>query len=703
MADFNPAQMSKFIYNWDFRPPKSQEKLINVIMEQPPILEICRNPLMLTIVTSLYRETDYTLPDSREDFYKVCIDALLKRWDAVKELEIRNKYPPSLKEAFLQGLAFDLISDWSQTYNLPLIREEVAIFLNKRNRNDIDPDVFLEEIIRSGLLGRLNTGEIFFAHKTFAEALTSSYLRNQPQVLIDCWNKNPDAWMEVCSLYVADPLTDIHDIHKLIENAKEKEDWSSILILAGEAHTVSEQQLNWIRNNFLAKTELWSELNRRAITAISRLKDLSRQILTKMLETGSNYVRQEATYALGYLDERWAVELITKYLVDESLQETAIGSLAALGDRAVPIIRELIGKNKNNVALLLACIKVAENIGSHLAINTILPLIWHEEANVRYASTIVVMAKLKSEEYRRSFESNDSSLYYPEFAKNEIYELARWALPRVQNKSESLELNYSAMIYNLAENIYDKEDILWDDYELIPEDLLIPIIIYGKREQKISKSESRNIPQILGQDEKNKNKTKQIINQTKIRTYEENRKLWNRARGKFKKDVEITKESLELYGAFFLIFGWIVMLPSIMAIKTNQLSPRWILSLLPIICFVLFGPIRLENKDEDENFLFYLFATALFFAPAFLAFLPALLKGKRWKSLQWEIVIMILCLLFVLVPNIYSAFLLGGYWWLCFIPWLIEFILPEVSLERIVFWRRSNPLLSLLERISTTE
>ena len=97
MADFTPAQMVKFIENWDFRPPKSQERLISALMDRHQILEICRNPLMHFCDTGMQP----------------------RNWRS------RNKFPPSLKEAFLQDLAFEVLSDWGRTLNVTWLREQV--------------------------------------------------------------------------------------------------------------------------------------------------------------------------------------------------------------------------------------------------------------------------------------------------------------------------------------------------------------------------------------------------------------------------------------------------------------------------------------------------------------------------------------------------------------------------------------------------
>lgn len=691
MADFTPAQISKFVNNWDFRPPKSQEKLISVIMDRRPILEICRNPLMLTIVTSLYRETDYQLPDSREDFYKICIDALLKRWDAVKELESRNKFLPALKEAFLQGLAFDVLSDWSNTFRITWLSEKVEAFLSERKRNDIEPEIFLEEIIRSGLLGRLETGEVFFAHKTFAEALAAPYLRNKPQILIERWSKDPDAWIEVCSLYVADPLTSIDDIEILIEDAKSRDDWPGLLMIAGEAHTVPNHEQAWIGTTLLSQRERWPTLNRRAITALSRMKIEPQALLTAMVEEGSEAVSQEAIYALGYSGKNWAIKLIVKSLTEEKLRGTAITSLAALGDSAVPILRDLISTNSDKEDLLVACIGVAENIGSNSALEVILPLVWSNEASVSLAVSRVVMVALNNAAYRQSLESGQLSLIKPPSLSNDIDQLKRWALPRFEAGSDLVASYYCKMIDTVAEHVRVSEDFPDEILEDMPADLLISIIIMSSEDLSVTQERDKRREKLPGYINVGRERVKvdAVRRVVSLRSYEKNKSLWARAKGEPQKDIRVEETGSYVFGGISL---FVTMAPLVAAILADMLTPWWLLSIIPLV-----GVTIWYTKDNKDFII-------LLVGPAVIGITPGMMRHEFDFTDSKDVVYLILFISFLSIfgTAVYAAVLLGGYWWLCFILSAIQPFFPDILSESyIVFWRRSNPLLTLLYRLST--
>src|ERR1017187_7403282 len=75
---FAPQHMRTFLQGWPTYKGRSALSLYSLIKMDPQILDICRNPLMLTILTGLYLAKErFDLPSSRDDFYKTSIDELL--------------------------------------------------------------------------------------------------------------------------------------------------------------------------------------------------------------------------------------------------------------------------------------------------------------------------------------------------------------------------------------------------------------------------------------------------------------------------------------------------------------------------------------------------------------------------------------------------------------------------------------------------
>lgn len=448
MADFIPADMREFIRNWRFRPPKSQEMLLKVLAERPPILEICRNPLMLTIVTSLYKETDYQLPDSREEFFRICIDALLRRWDEARELDKRNRHPPGLKEAFLQELSFRTLVDGFKPLAAWSLLKEVEVFLESRNRDPNEAEAFLNEIVRSGLLGRLPTNEIYFAHKTFAESLCSFYLRTRSKDLVLLWNKSPEVWLEVCSLFVSDFRCTREDIDLFLSDALARNDWSGLLTLAGEAHVCPDQYRHLILSRLQTDHQLWTLLDRRAIGSIARLGKKARNTLTTMLKDGPPEIKKLTIYALGLSREQWALDLVVGSLTG-STKRTAIEALSSLGEPVVPILEDLIRTRRQNKNLMSACIAALSGVGSTGSTASILPLIWSETTMVRTEAAKAVVDKLGDSEHVRVI---DSEARKPEAAQLEkVRPLMSWAVPWLKGRTEVVCGTYCRLIKSMSE------------------------------------------------------------------------------------------------------------------------------------------------------------------------------------------------------------------------------------------------------------
>jgi len=81
VVEFTDQQMRRFLAAWAMPPEKSIDQLMLTLQDRPRILELARNPLLLTIIAYLYCDTPFVLPHSRAEFYQKAIDILLETWD----------------------------------------------------------------------------------------------------------------------------------------------------------------------------------------------------------------------------------------------------------------------------------------------------------------------------------------------------------------------------------------------------------------------------------------------------------------------------------------------------------------------------------------------------------------------------------------------------------------------------------------------
>ncbi len=77
VADFDDAQIRRFMRNWQRRPADPvADQLLDVLRGVPRLMQLARNPLLLTLIAYLYayRGKETKLPRSRAQFYKEATD-----------------------------------------------------------------------------------------------------------------------------------------------------------------------------------------------------------------------------------------------------------------------------------------------------------------------------------------------------------------------------------------------------------------------------------------------------------------------------------------------------------------------------------------------------------------------------------------------------------------------------------------------------
>jgi hypothetical protein len=687
MADFMPADIRKFIRNWQFRPPKSQERLLKILADQPPIQEICRNPLMLTIVTSLYKETDYPLPDSREEFFRICIDALLRRWDEAREMENRNKYPPGLKESFLQELAFQTLAAGYQPLNEASLLRDAEGFLTGRQQKGIDASRFLNEIIRSGLLGRLPTGEMYFAHKTLAESLAASYFRSRPADLEAQWSESPTDWLEVCSLLVSDHRFPSEQIERFLMRSRERGDWSDMLTLAGEAHLCPEKQRSWIVSEMLPREEIWENMSRRSIAGIARLGDEARETLTTMLRKGSDTVRRETIYALGLSRERWAIDLVVESLTDK-WSSTAIDAVAGIGDDAITIIGDLIHSESENLALTRTCIDIALRIGSPESTEVILPLIWSQEETIRESASWVISERLSDQQHRNVFEAAGLASISQEDMRV-VEKTMSWAVPWVEPRNVSLRARFSKLIDNLAKLIR-KETSKALLLERLPAELMIPVLIQSGMPSQCRIRFLYSDPR-WNEDLKLSRTTKACESLVKS-TESVNRALWSKATGPLRPDLALMGQAASVFSFACLL---LLCFPIAKAVISGYLSFWYLSSLIPIV--ILAVNTKENGTVEGLHVAFIIFG---------LVGSVVRLISTKWRRKIYSInelfigIFMLVGGSALLATSLASVIWLGPLWAVCLVPSMVSMFFEVEPWHSITLVRRGNRLLALRLRLN---
>lgn len=199
---------------------RDASSLLRRITDNPRLLELARNPLLLTMMAIIYKHQD--LPEKRWQLYARCTDVLLEHWD-VKRKKIGAREALKLdfhvgvdeKAEILQRVAHRmLIEDNSELNAISYhsLRDEVAAYLGSQyRRSPGEARALAVEILnhlreRTYVLAEVGDGVFGFVHRTFMEYFAARHVldefngrRADYEWLRDgiygaCWNR--DTWRE---------------------------------------------------------------------------------------------------------------------------------------------------------------------------------------------------------------------------------------------------------------------------------------------------------------------------------------------------------------------------------------------------------------------------------------------------------------------------------------------------------------------------
>lgn len=99
MADFTPEQVQVFARKWFARDETTAKHFVDELSrdEHRGLRELAQTPLLLTLLCLNFEET-LTFPARRAELYDEALDALLKKWDATRNIQ---------RDAMYRGLSLD--------------------------------------------------------------------------------------------------------------------------------------------------------------------------------------------------------------------------------------------------------------------------------------------------------------------------------------------------------------------------------------------------------------------------------------------------------------------------------------------------------------------------------------------------------------------------------------------------------------------
>lgn len=371
IVEFDENQISQFLNSWKMPKEKSVNQLLKTLHDRPLIMELARNPLMLTIIAYLYCDTVHELPHSRAEFYKLSCDVLLNLWH-----HEQNHYSHPRKKEVLKHLALfnqDNSEDSSRrTISYKSVMEEIGKILTSINLEIEDSEPILKEIVeRSGLLISIDGGDSYqFAHLTLQEYFAAEEFGGNQKGLINRYINSPDTWRETVKLWCG-----LNDCTSLIEQLYSNDSTIAFECLA-DALKIEDKLADRIISEFESRftIEITPESIQRAFgTVASNIKTQRGQSVFKFLvdvlenDNLDTELRQSAVFALSVTNLPEAAEAL---VCNISTFAGCKNSLIRMGDLAIAAL------NKSNLSEI-HCIEILLEIKTPSAAKAIVPYLWN--------------------------------------------------------------------------------------------------------------------------------------------------------------------------------------------------------------------------------------------------------------------------------------------------------------------------------------
>jgi predicted NACHT family NTPase len=190
--DFKTDDIKLFIAQWYEHDPYDAGRLIRDINSSQSAADLCRTPLLLTLICVLY-EHRRSIPTNRAELYEACVDALLFRWDTFRAVDREPLIPVQIgaerKKLLLSRVAYRAFDRNVIYFKMGELRELVQAELEHLNMREISADRLIKEVeSHNGLFVEYVSGVYCFSHLTFHEYFTALYYHDTKE-LADLFNK----------------------------------------------------------------------------------------------------------------------------------------------------------------------------------------------------------------------------------------------------------------------------------------------------------------------------------------------------------------------------------------------------------------------------------------------------------------------------------------------------------------------------------
>ena len=336
IVPFSQKQIEQYIETW-FRNAAgylnddtvSASSLIQELRNKPQIRGLAQNPLLLSLICSLYQEKGLTLPARRCQVYEQAVRYMLGKWSKNRNPELNDAWIDA-KTELLEELAYQFSCDGKEIFTLRELHKTVDEYLRSGNAstdfNNLSASHLISELSeQDGILQKSHKdgNQYLFLHRTFQEYLTASYLnRSKDGIALAREHFWEYDWHETLSLLAGLMRNPVPLLQAITD---EKDDiFSTLLLLAGRCIAECKQNLQPFILEILGKIyKLWCDYPfvsfiKSVIVTLGRTSSYIFESLQKATNDQDRSVRVWALLSLEEIGSTQAVETLIQALNDKS-------------------------------------------------------------------------------------------------------------------------------------------------------------------------------------------------------------------------------------------------------------------------------------------------------------------------------------------------------------------------------------------------
>jgi GTPase SAR1 family protein len=358
VLDFRPEDIKQFVMRWFTCHPDPQKRgnaaeLTTKLERNPRMHALAANPLLLSLIVIVY-EDQLDLPERRAELYKQCVDTLLTKWDASRNIRRLRAFKPEHKRQLLEEVAWHFHLLGQRYFPDHELLNVIATFLPAVGLEVEQNGQVLEEIsAENGLLKEQAQGWHGFLHLTLQEYFAAQYAVDHHHLDTLLTQRDNPWWEEVLLLYagrVPDASLLLQQLLGLTQQDVLQDDlFQTNLILTGRClaayPTVRQASLRGevISRLFQAlKTSPYSLTQKQAAETLAEIGSatVNEQLLSLLAdEQIATGVRSSIAEALVQLGERSVIPQLVPLLANEQIdlgvRFRIAAALGQLGERSM--------------------------------------------------------------------------------------------------------------------------------------------------------------------------------------------------------------------------------------------------------------------------------------------------------------------------------------------------------------------------------